>query len=192
MIMAKKKIVKLTKMSKWTKIILWIVGVLVGLVVVVILGLKVWVSTWPEYKGKEFSFRYPPGWYTSDYLTTYISGSNSLGGLQLSPQPRFLENARKIKIVDHSQVPVTIELDFYDQSDNAAVSWVKNQKIISFNIGNGKFVHIRLTEIGYIVLAKNKIYVFGSIFNSLTKSSILSKPYIALETLLTMLSLKYY
>jgi len=173
---------------------LWVVGILVGLILVTVIGLKVWVSTWPEYKGDRFSFRYPSGWFTSDYLTTYISGSKSLGGFQFSPQPRFLENGiglQKTKVIDHSQVPIQVELDFYGKNDKAAISWFTNQSTRSLNVGGGKFIYLSLMEIRYLVLTENRVYVFGGSFNSLTRSSILSRPDIALETLLSMLSLKY-
>lgn len=54
----------LKKLPKWAKIVLWIVGILVGLILIAIIALKIWVSTWPKYEGDGFSLRYPQGWNT--------------------------------------------------------------------------------------------------------------------------------
>ena len=72
--MVKKKEGKLSKMPM-VKIGLWVVGILVGMIVVIILGLKIWVSTWPEYKGEGFSIRYPKQYfYDGDQTDTAYDG----------------------------------------------------------------------------------------------------------------------
>lgn len=55
------------KLPKWLRFVLWIVGVLVGLMLIVMIALKIWLSTWKTYKNDDFGFsvRYPASWYIS-------------------------------------------------------------------------------------------------------------------------------
>lgn len=70
------------RLPKWGKIPLAIFGSLFALVLIIIIVLKIWVSTWPEYKGEGFLIKYPRGWDvqdprkdTSDTQFVYDGGS---------------------------------------------------------------------------------------------------------------------
>ena len=53
---------------KWGKILVWMVGVIVGLILVCVIGFKIWVSTWQPYRNDEFGFslKVPKGWDIKD------------------------------------------------------------------------------------------------------------------------------
>jgi hypothetical protein len=57
---------KKLSLPKWGKVFLWVLGVLVGLILVVGIGFKIWVSTWPHYEKYGVSFKYPPTWAIED------------------------------------------------------------------------------------------------------------------------------
>lgn len=70
------------KLPKWGKIPLVVFGSLFALTLIIIIGLKMWVLTWPVYKGEGFLIRYPQGWDiqdprrdTSDTQFVYDAGS---------------------------------------------------------------------------------------------------------------------
>lgn len=70
------------KLPKCLRVLLWVLGILLGLVLITMIVLKIRVLTWPEYKGNGFDFRYPLGWDiqdprkdTSDTQFVYDSGS---------------------------------------------------------------------------------------------------------------------
>lgn len=50
------------KLPKWRKILGWILAVLICFFVILILGLKIFVSTRKEYKNGDFSIKVPAGW----------------------------------------------------------------------------------------------------------------------------------
>lgn len=53
------------KNQNWVKIVKWVFGGIVVLVLVTFAGFKIWVSTWQTYRNDEFgfSFKYPKNWY---------------------------------------------------------------------------------------------------------------------------------
>jgi len=59
--MAKKRF----NLPKWGKIVLWVLGTSVVLIVVVFVVWKIWLSTWKTYENKDlgFSFKYPSTWH---------------------------------------------------------------------------------------------------------------------------------
>jgi hypothetical protein len=52
-------------LSKWEKVILWVLGALAVLVMIAFMGWKIWLSTWKTYTNSNFgfSFRYPGTWH---------------------------------------------------------------------------------------------------------------------------------
>jgi hypothetical protein len=54
------------RLPKWGKIFLAVLGSLFALVLIIIIGLKIWVSTWAVYNGEGFLIRYPQGWDVQD------------------------------------------------------------------------------------------------------------------------------
>ncbi len=197
----KKEVKKVTKMNKWLKLGLWIVGVLVGLIVVIILGLKIWVLTWPEYKGDGFSFRYPKGWY----IEHYVYRNDVLDTVQFSPQPQFydrIEGGGNAHVVDHSKVPISMQLDVYDKNDENLESFKKMQAL-SLKLGWGHFLYIgtsyaRFLDKSYptvslslLVITNDKIYNFDGDFNVLTGDTPQKRPDLLIESILSGLSLRY-
>lgn len=70
-------------MPKWGKILIGVLGILVGLILIFILGFKIWTLTWKTYTNDEFgfSFKYPSTWYISgNIISTKImqKAGNSL------------------------------------------------------------------------------------------------------------------
>lgn len=101
-------------LPKWGKVVLWVLGILVGLILIIGIGLKIWASTWPEYKGNGFSFRYPQGWDikdpkkdTTDAQFVYDAGSVLKVGDQATNFPKDTDGAYRYKgfvliyILDH-------------------------------------------------------------------------------------------
>jgi hypothetical protein len=92
------------KLPKWGKIILWVLGGFAGLILIVGIGLKIWVSTWPEYRGDGFSLRYPQGWDvkdprkdTNDAQFVYDAGSVLKIGDQTTNFPKDTDGAYRYK-----------------------------------------------------------------------------------------------
>lgn len=59
---------------KWMKVIKWVFGAVIFLVLVTFVGFKIWVSTWQTYKNDElgFSFRYPKSWYVTPDIISKV------------------------------------------------------------------------------------------------------------------------
>lgn len=69
--MAKKKEIKKFKLNKWMKMLLWVLGLILGIFLIVIIGFKIWMSTWQTYSENNISVRYPNGWFVD-----YMNGNN--------------------------------------------------------------------------------------------------------------------
>lgn len=130
--MAKKKGKKL-ETPKWMKVIKWVFGGVIFLVLVTFVGFKIWVSTWQTYRNDEFgfSFKYPKKWY--------------MGGTEITKK-QFDEKGTVFFWVDKEKPEIvqgTTELR--RSNGDVVVSFSKNSKnTLDFfnNLSRSKFVKI--------------------------------------------------
>jgi len=57
------------KLNKWMKILIWALGIILGIFLIFTIGFKIWVSTWQTYSENNITVKYPNGWFV-DYMNT--------------------------------------------------------------------------------------------------------------------------
>ncbi len=71
--MAKKKEVKKIKLNKWITILLWVLGIILGIFLILVVGFKIWISTWQTYNADNISVKYPDGWFVDSMNTDNLN-----------------------------------------------------------------------------------------------------------------------
>ncbi|MDP3918074.1 MAG: hypothetical protein Q8Q30_02790 [Candidatus Woesebacteria bacterium] len=71
--MTKKKEIKKSKLNKWMKILLWILGIVLGIFSISVIGFKIWMFTWLTYRSDEFTIKYPSQMKSEELDKYFIS-----------------------------------------------------------------------------------------------------------------------
>ncbi len=132
------------KLPRLVKILVEIVGVLVGLTLVLVLGFKIWTLTWKTYENGDFgfSFKYPSNWYIGGTSITkaQLNQKNVVYFWVDSQSPTVVGSGTDLKRSAGSVV-VNLEKNTSFTIIDARVQQGSFSKYIKGNFGN---------EVGYI------------------------------------------
>lgn len=173
--MAKKMMQKTPNMPKWAKVLVWILGIVVGLTFVTVIGLKIWVSTWKTYSGNEYSFKYPNGWY----LENYVYRPEAIDIVQFSPQPGMIG-----QVVDFGKVSIRFEVDV-DKKNTVDPKIMSRFMSASVMLGQGKYLYFSsdLSTADYYLITNDRVYTIYESINTTANSGALTR----IETLARLL-----
>ena len=167
--MAKKKGTKIN----WKKIILVVLGAIVGLIIVVIIGFLIWFSTWKTYEFPDGSgyLIYPNDWYLS---STSIRGKTEwvFGTLyNLDEANAETINPLDNTVLNFSSFPLDGDKNSLEDIDRMALTiseqGKKNKPILKKIDISGKPFYLVEDRTGirtYLGIVNNSKYVMGSYF----------------------------
>lgn len=142
-------------MPKWEKVILWIFGILAGLILVVGIGLKIWISTWSEYKGNDFSVKYPTGWYVD---TSVLQAPEQIQ--IITPPPRVTKNS-----VDFINRIFTVYFYGFEKKNLETFSAVNTKELIASAVKLKDGVYLKLyypTLADLLIIKGDKVFYMSS------------------------------
>ena len=106
------------KLPKCLRVLLWVLGILLGLVLITMIVLKIWVSTWNTYKNDDFgfSFSYPSSWYINPNIISkdvFEKGDFTQG--DFSGFIFYIDSKQGLPYINgvYTPPPGTVEVSFY-------------------------------------------------------------------------------
>ncbi len=154
------------KLPKWEKILIEVMGILVGLILLFILGLKIWTSTWKTYKNEEFgfSFKYPAAWFiTPDVISKAKFDKGNFAHGDFGGFIFYISPKQELPYVNNilTPLPGTVEVSFYKIE---SLDIQKNSRPVSCSVltkTGTRFACISSSATFTSLYLENENYVFG-------------------------------